>query len=67
MEKNLLSLSQILSAFSLSFLVQPGYSAIPQPHRTPTVLASGEHVSMTSSSSRAVPSKPGVKAVPTHC
>lgn len=67
MEKNLLSLSQILSLFSLSFPVQPGYSAIPQPHCTPTMLASGERVSTTSSSSRAVPSKPGVKAVQTYC
>ena len=67
MEKDLLCLSQILSAFSLSFLVQPGYGAIPQTHHPPAMLASGERVSTTSSSSRAVPSNPGVKAVQTYC
>jgi len=67
MEKNLLSLSQILSAFSLSFPVPPGYGAIPQPHCTPTVLALGECVSTTSSSSRAVHSKLGVKCVQMYC
>lgn len=67
MEKNLLSLSQILTTFSLSFLVQPGYGAIPQPHHTSTMLALGERGSTTSSSSRALPSKPGVEAVQTYC
>lgn len=63
---NLLPHSQTLSALSLSFLTQPGYSAILQPHHTPTVLASNECVSMIPSC-RAVLSQPGVKAVQRCC